>query len=110
MHTCLNTYVRILIIDTSILKKYYTSLLKCFPSTLAATLQVMGTQLDDIPDELVDRMKAAPSTREANKTLMDYLISQLSDGQSVFAFSEMLEQFAASISEKVEIIEAFRNG
>ena len=94
----------------NIVKKYYTSLLKCFPDTLPGTLEVMGTQLDDIPDELVERMKDAPSITEANTFLLDYLISQLHDGQSVIAFSEMLDQFAASISEKVEIIEAFRNG
>ena len=70
----------------------------------------MGTQLDDIPEELVDRMRDAPSIAEANELLLDYLISQLQDGQSVYAFSEMLDQFAANISEKVEIIEAFRNG
>ena len=94
----------------NVIKKYYTSLINCFPDTLAGTLEVLGTQLDDIPEELVDKMKGAPSITEANKLLLDYLISQLRDGQSVFAFSEMLDQFAASISEKVEIIEAFRNG
>ena len=94
----------------NIIKKYYTNLLDCFPDTLARTLEVMGTQLDDIPEELVDRMKDAPSLAEANEFLLDYLISQLQDGQSVYAFSEMLDQFAASISEKMEIIEAFRNG
>lgn len=94
----------------SILVKYYTGLLNCFPDTLATTLEVMGTQLDNIPDKLVDRMRAAASVMDANKLLLDYLISQLHDGQSVFAFSEMLEQFAASISERVKIVEAFRNG
>ena len=103
-------HVYILIVDMNIIKKYYTNLLNCFPNTLAGTLEVMGTQLDDIPDELVDRMRDAPGIAEANELLLDYLISQLHDGQSVYAFSEMLDQFAASVSEKVEIIEAFRNG
>ena len=94
----------------SIVQKYYASLLNCLPDTLAATLEIMGTQLDDIPDELVNNMRAAPSITEANKLLLDYLISQLHDSKSVFAFSEMLEQFAASISDKMAIIEAFRNG
>ena len=93
-----------------IFKKYYTDLVNCFPDNLHTTLQVMATQLEIIPDQLVDGMRTATNMMEANKLLLDYLISQLSDGQSVFAFSEMLEQFAASISEKVEIVEAFRNG
>jgi len=91
-----------------ILKKYYTRLVDCFPDKLDATLQAAATQLDDIPDELVERMRAAPNIVEANKLLLDYLISQLHDGQSVFTFSEMLEQF--SDSGKVEIVEAFRDG
>lgn len=94
----------------NILKKYHTSLVNCFPDTLSATLEVMATQLDNIPDELVDRMRTAPNITDANKLLLDYLISRLHDGQSVFAFSEMLDQFAESISEKMEIVEAFRNG
>ena len=97
-------------IDMSILKKYYSSLLNCFPDKLSGTLEVLGTQLDDIPDELVDRMRAAPSVAEANKLLLDYLLSRLRDGQTVFAFSEMLDHFAANISEKQEIVEAFRHG
>ena len=96
--------------DMNILKKHYTSLLNCFPDKLSGTLEVLGTQLDDIPDELVDRMRAAPSITEANKILLDYLLSQLHDGQGVFTFSEMLDHFAADISEKVQIVEAFRNG
>lgn len=96
--------------DMSVLKKYYSSLLNCFPDTLAATLEVMGTQLDDIPDELADKMRVATDISEANTLLLDFLISQLHDGQSVFAFSEMLDHFAANIKEKVEIVEAFRNG
>ena len=94
----------------NIIKKYYGSLLNCFPDILSTTLEIMDTQLDNIPDELVDKMKDAPSITEANKLLLDYLISQLHDGESVVRFSVMLDQFAANISEKVEIIEAFRNG
>lgn len=96
--------------DLSILKKYYSSLLNCFPDKLSGTLEVLGTQLDDIPDELVDRMRSAPSVAEANRLLLDYLLSKLHDGQSVFVFSEMLDHFAGDISEKVKIVEAFRNG
>ena len=83
------------------LKKHYYTLLKSFPSDHMISLNRL-CQLADISDQTVDEIISCSSPQEANEKILDYLIVDIKNDNSLLDFCDAIEKIVGNDSVALE--------
>ena len=93
-------------IGVAVIKKHYTSLLRCLPSDHMITLGRLS-QAIPLRDQTIDQIISCTDSTEANKKILHLLILMIENDNNLLDFCSAMEKILRGIPTALE---SLRNG
>ena len=93
----------------AILKKHHHALWKSFPDDHLITLTVLCDECKNADPYVIELVTSLQSPEQANKIMLDYIISIMTGDQQIIAFCDLMEKMINNPALS-KIISALRTG